>query len=155
MGNENDCPVPHHSAPTHLPRRRIVDALIDKGSMRAPHHYTCGIGRNYLVINQRGEVAKCQMDIGRTVTTIQADDPLQEIRSDRSGVQAIDVDHKEGCRTCTWRYWCTGGCPLHTFRATGRNDIKSPNCNIYQALFPEVLRLEALRLQRYVPPVII
>src|SRR5262249_26960270 len=35
----------------HLPRRRIIDSLIDKGDMRAPHHYTCGIGRDYLVIN--------------------------------------------------------------------------------------------------------
>ena len=56
----------------HLPRRRIINSLIDKGNMRAPHHYTCGIGRNYLVINQRGEVAKCQADITQVVTTIQA-----------------------------------------------------------------------------------
>jgi len=33
----------------HLPRRRIVDSLIDKGSMRAPHHYTCGMGRDYFL----------------------------------------------------------------------------------------------------------
>jgi uncharacterized protein len=137
----------------HLPRRHIVDSLIDKGDMRAPHHYTCGIGRNYLVINQRGEVAKCQADIARIVTTIQADDPLQEIRSERAGMQAVDVDHKEGCRTCTWRYWCGGGCPLVTYRMTGRNDIRSPNCAIYKALFPEAVRLEALRLLTYETPI--
>lgn len=137
----------------HLPRRRIVNSLIDKGNMGTPHHYTCGIGRNYLVINQRGEVAKCQADITRVVTTIQADDPLQEIRDERSGMQAIDVDEKEGCRTCTWRYWCGGGCPLVTYRMTGRNDIRSPNCAIYKALFPEAVRLEALRLLAYETPV--
>ena len=59
------------------------------------------------------------------------------------------VDEKEGCRDCQWRYWCTGGCPLQTFRATGRYDLKSPNCSIYQAIFPEVLRLEGLRLLKY------
>lgn len=32
------------------------------------------------------------------------------------------------------------------YRATGRYDRKSPNCNIYKAIFPEVLRLEGLRL---------
>jgi uncharacterized protein len=137
----------------HLPKRRIVDSLIDKGSMRAPHHHTCGMGRNYLVINQRGEIAKCQADITQTVTTIQADDPLQEIRSERRGVQAIDVDHKEGCSTCTWRYWCGGGCPLVTYRMTGRNDLRSPNCAIYKALYPEAVRLEALRLLRYETPI--
>lgn len=136
-----------------LPRRRIVDSLIDKGNMKAPHHYTCSIGRDYLVINQRGEIAKCQADITRTVTTIEAEDPLQEIRSERAGMQAIDVDQKEGCSTCTWRYWCGGGCPLVTYRMTGRNDIRSPNCAIYKALFPEAVRLEALRLLKYETPV--
>jgi uncharacterized protein len=137
----------------HLPRRRFIDSLIDKGSMRAPHHYTCGIGRNYLVINQRGEIAKCQADITRTVTTIQVDDPLHEIRTNRSGMQAVDVDHKEGCKTCDWRYWCGGGCPLLTYRMTGRNDLRSPNCAIYKALFPEAVRLEALRLLAYETPI--
>jgi uncharacterized protein len=131
----------------HLPRRRIINALIDKGNMGAPHHYTCGVGRNYLVINQRGEVAKCQADITHVVTTIRADDPLHEVRSDRLGVQAVDVDDKEGCRTCSWRYWCGGGCPLVTYRLTGRNDVRSPNCAIYKALYPEAVRLEALRLE--------
>jgi uncharacterized protein len=139
----------------HLPKRRIVDSLIDKGDMRAPHHYTCGIGRNYLVINQRGEVAKCQADLASIVTTIQADDPLQEVRSERRGMQAIDVDHKEGCHTCTWRYWCGGGCPLVTYRMTGRNDIRSPNCAIYKALYPEAVRLEALRLLTYETPIVL
>jgi uncharacterized protein len=137
----------------HLPRRRIIDSLIDKGSMRMPHHYTCGMGRNYLVINQRGEIAKCQADITHTVTTIRANDPLQDIRGERTGMQAVDVDQKEGCRTCTWRYWCGGGCPLVTYRMTGRNDLRSPNCAIYQALFPEAVRLEALRLLMYEAPV--
>jgi uncharacterized protein len=136
-----------------LPRRRIVDSLIDKGNMKAPHHYTCSMGRNYLVINQRGEIARCQADITRTVTTIHADDPLQEIRGERTGMQAIDVDQKEGCSICTWRYWCGGGCPLVTYRMTGRNDLRSPNCAIYKALFPEAVRLEALRLLTYETPI--
>ena len=37
------------------------------------------------------------------------------------------------------------GLPLVTYRATGRYGVKSPNCSIYKALFPEVLRLEQLR----------
>lgn len=48
-----------------------------------------------------------------------------------------------------WKHWCTGGCPLATFKATGRYDIQSPNCNIYKALYPEALRLEGLRLIKY------
>ncbi|MBV9617338.1 MAG: SPASM domain-containing protein, partial [Ktedonobacteraceae bacterium] len=137
-----------------LPRRRLIDSLIDKASMRGTHQHTCGVGRTYMVIDQRGQVAKCHADIKQAVTTIDADDPLQIIRNDRSGVQAIPVEEKQGCRSCEWRHWCTGGCPLLTYRMTGRNDIRSPNCNIYKALFPEALRLEALRLLKYEAPMI-
>jgi hypothetical protein len=33
--------------------------------------------------------------------------------------------------------------------AFGRYDVKSPNCRIYQALYPRVLRLEGLQLLRW------
>ncbi len=136
-----------------LPARSLLGSLLDKADMTVPHRHTCGVGQNYLVIDQRGGVAKCQMDIKRTITTVNIDDPLQVIREDRRGVQGLAVEEKEGCRTCEWRYWCTGGCPLVTYRATGRYDVKSPNCNIHKTLFPEVLRLEALRLLRYEMPI--
>jgi uncharacterized protein len=135
-----------------LPQRRLIDSLIDKASMSGAHQHTCGVGRTYLVIDQAGQIAKCHANIKQTVTTIDEEDPLQVIRSDRNGIQAIPVEEKQGCRTCEWRNWCTGGCPMLTYRTTGRNDVKSPNCAIYKALFPEALRLEALRLLKYHDP---
>jgi uncharacterized protein len=138
-----------------LPRHSLLGSLIDKASMDAPHSHTCGVGRNYLVIDQQGGVAKCQADIKQIVTTIEHDDPLDVIRTDRKGVQGVAVEEKEGCRDCQWRYWCTGGCPQLTYRLTGRSDIKSPNCNIYKALFPDALHLEALRLLAYESPIML
>jgi uncharacterized protein len=137
-----------------IPKTSLLGCLVDRADMSAPHRYTCNVGQSYLVINQIGGVAKCQADIKRTVTTIDVDDPLQAIRDDREGVQVLPVEEKEGCRTCEWRYWCTGGCSLLTYRATGRYDVKSPNCNIYKALFPKALRLEALRLLQYQSPLV-
>lgn len=134
-----------------LPARSLLGSLIDKANLQYPHTRTCGVGHNYLVIDQRGGVAKCHADIKYTVATIAADDPLMLVRNDARGVRGYEVHEKEGCRSCLWRNWCGGGCPLLTYRATGRSDVKSPNCNIYQALFPDVLRLEALRLLKYVP----
>ena len=138
-----------------LPRYTLLNSLLDKASMSNVHQHACSVGRNYIVIDQRGGVAKCHADIKRTVTTIDANDPLQAIRNDLSGIQAYAADEKEGCRSCDWRYWCSGGCPMLTYQVTGRNDIKSPNCTIYQTLFPQVLRLEALRLLAYNSPVAI
>ncbi len=139
----------------HLPARSLLGSLIDKAHLSSPHQTTCGVGHNYMVIDQHGGVAKCQADIKKTVTTIAARDPLRVIQNDRTGVQGLPVEEKEGCRTCDWRYWCTGGCPLLTYRMTNRYDVKSPNCNIYQSLFPEALRLEALRLLKYATPTVI
>lgn len=42
---------------------------------------------------------------------------------DEIGIQNLPVEEKEGCRTCEWKYWCTGGCSLATHRATGRYDV--------------------------------
>ncbi len=135
-----------------LPARSLLSSLLDKVDISGRHQRTCGVGRDYLVVDQRGGIAKCQMEIAHTVATIDADDPLRIVQQDRHGVQGFSVEEKEGCRTCEWRNWCAGGCPITTYRATGRYDVKSPNCNIYKALFPDVLRLEALRLLRYEEP---
>ena len=54
----------------HLPRKRLISSLIDKADMTTPHHFTCGVSRNYLVINQHGQVAKCHANITQTITSI-------------------------------------------------------------------------------------
>ena len=89
------------------------------------------------------------MQMQQPVTDIHAEDPLSFVRNDTCGIQNVTVDEKEGCQDCQWKYWCAGGCPLETYRMTGRYDLKSPNCHIYKALYPEVLRLEGLRMLKY------
>lgn len=136
----------------NLPRYSLLGILLDRARLNSPHDRPCGVGDNYLVIDHKGGIAKCQMEIEQTITDVSVPDPLKVIREDRRGVQHISVNEKEGCRECSWRYWCAGGCPALTFRATGRFDVKSPNCRIYQTLFPQVLRLEAKRLFKYSQP---
>lgn len=133
----------------NLPRRGFLGGVIDRANLSVSHTHTCGVGQNYLVFDQNGQVAKCQMHIRKPVTDVHAADPLALIRADQIGIQNLPVMEKEGCKTCEWKNWCAGGCPLATHRATGRYDVKSPNCNIYKALFPEALRLEGLRLLKY------
>jgi len=133
----------------NLPRRSLRAALLDRANLAVPHAHTCSVGSNYMVIDPQGRVAPCQMQVEQPLSSVKAQDPLSFIRANLHGIQNVPVDEKEGCRDCEWRYWCTGGCPLQTFRTTGRYDVQSPNCNIYKALFPDVLRLEGLRLLKY------
>ncbi len=134
---------------THLPEQRIIDGLLDRATFGQPHTLTCGAGYNYLVVDQRGRISRCHMDMAQPLTDLQADDPLQAIQSDTTHNLNIAVDDKVGCGNCPWRYWCGGGCPLVTFRATGSAAVKSPYCRIYQALYPAILRLEGLRLLKW------
>ena len=132
-----------------MPRWSVLGSILDRGQLLQPRQRSCGVGQDYVVIDQHGRVAKCHMEIERTIGDVFADDPLQLVRRDTTTVLNLLVDEKEGCKECTWRYWCSGGCSVATFRATGRYDVKSPNCRIYQAIYPRALRLEGLRLLKY------
>jgi uncharacterized protein len=133
----------------NLPPFSLLGAITDRARLDAPHSQPCGVGHSYMVIDQNGNVAKCHMEIERKITDISVADPLRALQLDVIGIQNLPVEEKEGCRTCEWRHYCAGGCPALTYRVTGRYDVKSPNCRIYKALFPEVLRLEGLRLLQY------
>lgn len=133
----------------NLPRRSLLASLVDRANLSAPHLRPCSAGSSCLVFDHAGQAHTCQMQMNRPVAAAQTDDPLALIRSDKLGVQNISVDEKTDCQECGWKYWCAGGCPLATHRASGRYDVKSPSCNLYQTLCPAVLRLEGLRLLKY------
>lgn len=119
---------------------------VDRSNFSQPHLRTCGVGESYMVVNQHGRVSKCHMELDRYSTDVTEADPLERLRADSSGLQNLPVEEKEECNRCQWRYWCAGGCPKATYEATGRYDVKSPLCDVYRAVYPGLLRLEALRL---------
>lgn len=130
----------------NLPSYNLLGCLLDRTHAGSVHHYPCGVGKNYLVVDQNGEVAKCHMDMDQQVATVWDSDPLQSVQQDNHGIQNPSVEQKEECRTCPWRFWCAGGCSLAAYRLTGQYDGVSPLCDVYKALLPDVLRLEGLRL---------
>jgi uncharacterized protein len=133
----------------NLPRRSLLGSLIDRSDLSTAHLRTCGVSSNYLVFDHLGQVSKCQMEMHSPVTTYKVEDPLALIQADKIGIQNVSVEAKVECSGCEWKYWCTGGCPIMTYKATGRYDVKSPNCRIYKTLYPEAIRLEGLRLIKY------
>ncbi len=137
---------------SHLPRQSLLASLADRANLAIPHLRPCSAGYSYMVFDCHGKIFKCQMQMNRPVTDIHAQNPLAVIRQDKTGIRNIKVDEKQECKSCQWKYWCAGGCPLSAFRATGRYDIKSRNCSIYKALFPEIVRLEGLRLLKFHHP---
>ncbi|MCB0031984.1 MAG: radical SAM protein [Anaerolineales bacterium] len=127
----------------NLPAQPFLNGLLDRVQAEA-HSHTCGVQHNYLVIRHDGALAQCQMHLDNPLPVAENARPLELIAL--GPIQNISVDEKEGCRDCVFRYRCSGGCPLETYQATGRWDIRSPHCHIYQTLLPQALKLEGLRL---------
>jgi uncharacterized protein len=127
----------------YLPTRPFLNGLLDRAQMNA-HLHTCGVGQNYIAISHEGKLAQCQMQIHAPVAQSIQGDLLFQVAG--GNIHNISVEEKSSCRDCLYRFRCTGGCPLETGNATGNWENLSPNCKIYQALFPAALHLEGLRL---------
>jgi len=125
-----------------LPTWPFLDGLMDRGS-GLPRQQPCGVGHSYLVVTPQGQVAPCHMQMERSLGPVEALTPESLARGP---IRNLPIDQRSDCRSCPFRYLCAGGCPLETYRATGRWDVRNPNCRIYRALYPEALRLEGLRL---------
>ncbi len=128
-----------------LPTRPFFNGLLDRVASEA-HQHTCGVGLNYLVITHTGMLAQCQMHLGQPIQPDLEGDLLRMVAG--GPLLNLPVAQKEGCRECEFRHRCAGGCPVETFRATGRWDVQSPNCRLYKTLLPAALRLEGLRLMK-------
>lgn len=136
----------------HLPGHTLLGSLADRANLSFPHLYPCRVGRDYLVFNPYGGLAKCQMDMQCIIGDADNSDPVGLLQGSGNGIQNIRVDEKVECRECSWRYWCAGGCPLMAYRSTGHYEAKTPSCRIYQSIFPEIIRLEGLRLLAIAKP---
>ena len=137
-----------HRIEMNLPEYNLLGSVLDRAFFAYPHERPCGVGENYLVIDQHGKIASCQMTLSDSITDVTAADPLSFIRA-QAGMRNPNVDKKEGCQQCEWRYMCAGGCPLTAYHANGRYDTASPFCEVYKILYSELLRLEGLRILKY------
>jgi uncharacterized protein len=128
------------------PRWSVLGSVLDRGQLLRPRQRSCGVGDDYVVIDQRGRIAQCHMELEDAAGDVRTTDPVLAVRDPARKIKNLLVEDKAGCRDCTWKSWCSGGCAVATFRATGRFDVRSPNCGIYRAIYPEAVRLEGLRL---------
>ncbi len=129
----------------------LANVSFDRLALDAPRAHACGAGSSYVVVDSRGRVTRCHMQLQQPVTDVASNDILGIIQREDDSFHSLPVTQRLDCGTCAWRHWCAGGCPLDTFRAEGRWDGKSPYCAVYQAILPEMLRLASLRVLREAP----
>ena len=129
----------------HMPDAPFLGGMLDRLNMQA-HTHTCGAGQSYVVIGHTGEVSACQMLMGGGRRLDSHTDLIPLVA--KGPIPVIPVDSRQGCSSCSIRHRCSGGCPIETYRATGRWDVQSPNCGIYRSLVPDLVRLSAVYLLR-------
>jgi uncharacterized protein len=128
---------------SYLPKQPFINGLLDRVHFEA-HSHACGVNQSYVVITHQGQVTQCHMNM-EDALPLNGDQDLIALAA-TGPLHTPAVDEKIGCRDCSWRYLCAGGCPVVTLRATGRTDVQSPHCNIYKTLIPKALQLEGLRI---------
>jgi uncharacterized protein len=120
---------------------------IDKISFNSPTVRICSAGSNYIGVRQDGKLASCQMTMDRVIGSISDKDLLETVRKGSFIKPAsMTVEDRAACRKCLWKYACGGGCPFFVYQSYGRYDAKSPYCDVYRALIPEIFRIEAKRI---------
>lgn len=128
---------------SRLPDYSFLDRLIDRSNFGAAHQHTCGAGRHYMSIDYDGAVLPCHMLSGANWSGV----PLQTLTDGRFADFANPtVDEKPGCAHCEWRYWCTGGCPILAGVTNGQPTSRSPYCQVYKAIYPELMVLKGKQL---------
>ncbi len=130
---------------------RLIDSLLDRCDLHAPHRYPCGAGRTYIAVDPQGHVAPCHMLLDSPqakVTHVSDIHLLERVRAAVHVLRNPAVDEKSRCRTCPWRYICGGGCPLLSRWYHGKEEASSPYCQVYRTLIPELLQAEGLRILR-------
>jgi len=119
-----------------LPQQRLIDGLLDRARFDAPHAFVCDAGRSYHALDVHGRTAACPMLLGAA--------------SDLAATFRVPAAQERAeCATCSWRFWCGGGCPITAAQVHGSMHAPSPYCRVYQALYPDLVRLEGLRVLRY------
>lgn len=130
------------------PNYTLLHGLLDMVVLDYPHIYPCRAGRHYLFIRHDGEMASCPVTNERSIGSIKEKDLLPNIVKRGSFLDPVNrnVEDIDECRSCMWRYACCGGCPLATNLIKGTFNSSSPHCEIFKALIPGMLRIEAKRL---------
>ncbi len=64
---------------TKVPERSLVSCFLDRVNLNTPHLFTCGVGKNYLIIDHRGDISLCQQEMSHPVSSIKENNPMNQV----------------------------------------------------------------------------
>lgn len=101
---------------TLLPLRDYYFRIIERQVSRLP----CGAPMNhFIVVDTAGEVWPCPYLVGDARYKMGNICQTCPNNLENKLYCSVDVDSREGCRNCAWRYQCRGSCPLNALMPKG------------------------------------
>lgn len=128
----------------NIPSYKIVNGLLDYVILR-PMLFKCRAGRENIAVDWKGIVSPCAMLMDRHTGTTKHKNVIQKLKD--PGLASVNEINE--CKTCKWKYICGGGCASETYNAYGKFAVKTPYCDVYKALIPDIIDLEARRIMKY------
>lgn len=103
-------------------------------SLSNPSSQACGAGKNTFVLNTNGDIHYCPMVLSdkKPIAKLSLNEDLLTQISKQN-----EYSFKNICFSCSYRYICSGGCPLESVNG------KSPFCDIFQQFIPVLFKLQA------------
>ena len=59
-----------------LPPWSVLGSVLDRGQLLQPRQKSCGVGDDYVVIDEHGRIAQCHMELGSTLGDVRRVDPV-------------------------------------------------------------------------------
>lgn len=128
----------------NIPRYKVISGLLDYVVLM-PALLKCRAGRENITVDWKGVVSPCPLLMDRHIGNAINKDVVRKLKNP----ELVSVNEINECNTCRWKLVCGGGCASHTHNVFGTFARKTPYCDVYKALIPEIIDLEARRIIKY------
>lgn len=127
--------------------KRMLDNVINPTRDFRCMRSLCGAGRDYIVIDSRGDIFPCSHHVHRQelkMGNINDSTPLGQYFSKNPLLNELyetrRVKNISSCSRCTWRHMCEGGCSLDSYYYHGHMRGPSTLCGYYRKMYPFLLQ---------------
>ena len=123
----------------YLSSYKIEDIPINN-TLEGKRH--CGTGCNILSVGADGDVYPCHMLMEEQfkMGNIVNNDMITILENNKTNRKCWenDVDDISGCRQCTYKYLCGGGCRARAHLINGNIMKKDPFCKMFKGFYDEI-----------------
>lgn len=113
---------------------------------KSPKNQVCGAGNNFLAINYDGRIGVCGLGLAKPFSFFSDKQDLLDLLRTKQVLSKKKRSEITECCDCPWIYACAGGCPLLRENVYGSYDTKSPYCDVFRAVLPELIRVKGSQM---------